>query len=116
MNIVVTAPKVCDLFHKVQKIQRAFWSLKRKPKNLKVGEIMWIVQSGAVIGGFRIRKIVFGKNSVKGAYGPNPSKTWRLWFSEVISDDELVEMGILDKNYEGTIKVRGFQGFRYQWW
>ena len=100
--------------HKVENPFDSFWTFKRKPTKLKVGDIVWVVKDGVVLGGFHVRKITFSKNPVKDAFGHNPSNVWRVWFGGLIEDDELVEMGILDENYEPTIKVRGFQGFRYQ--
>lgn len=116
MNIVVTSPKTVDLMHKVEAPSESFWSLKRRPKKLKVGDVVWIVKNGYVVGGFSVRKIVFAKNPVRNAVGHNPSEVWRIWFGELIDDVELQEYGILDEKGDPQIKVRGFQGFRYQWW
>jgi len=116
MNIVVTSPKGIDIMHKVRNPYDSFWTLKRKPKNLKKGDIVWIVKDGRVIGGFYVGRIAYAKNPVRDAIGHNPSGVWRIWFDGLIEEDELVEMGILNENYEGLIEVRGFQGFRYQWW
>lgn len=116
MNIVVTSPKDVDIKHKVDAYRDSFWSLKRRPKKLKVGDILWIVKNGFVVGGFYIRKIVYGKNPVRDAVGHNPAESWRLWFRCLVPDQELEQKGIIDETGDPLIKVRGFQGFRYQWW
>lgn len=116
MNIVVTSPKGTDIMHKIRNPYDSFWVLKRKPKNLKKGDIVWVVKDGVVLCGFYVGRIVYAKHQLKKALWYNPSHIWRIWFDGVISEDELVEMGILDENCEGVIKVKGFQGFRYQWW
>lgn len=115
-NIVVTSPKGTDLMHKIENPYDSFWTFKRKPKKLKVKDIVWVVKDGTVFVGFTVRKIVFSKNSVKYARGHNPSNVWRVWFECRIDEEELQEMGILDEDWEPTIKIKGFQGFRYQWW
>lgn len=116
MNIVVTSPKGADLTHKVKKPWDSFWSLKRRPKKLRVGDIVWVVKNGRVVGGFYVRMIVHAKNPVKHASGHNPPDCWRLWFSDTVPDNELERFGVIDKKGEPLIKIRGFQGFRYQWW
>jgi len=116
MNIVVTSPKTVDITHKVEDPYNSFWSLKRRPKKLKVGDIVWIVVKGAVVGGFTIRKIIRAKNPVRDAIGHNPSDCWRIWFEENVDYNELVEHKVLSSDGDFLIEVRGFQGFRYQWW
>lgn len=116
-NIVVTSPKGRDLMHKIEDARNSFWSLKRKPKRLSVGDIVWVVKYGAVHCGFYVRKIVRAKNPLRNVVGHNPADCWRIWFNSLIPEDDLVDMGILDgEDYNPLIKVKGFQGFRYQWW
>jgi len=102
--------------HKVEDAANSFWSFKRKPKQLNVGDILWIVKNGAVVGGFYIRKIGFGRRPVKNASGHNPINCWRVWFSGIVPEQELEDMGIIGETGDPLIEVRGFQGFRYQWW
>ena len=116
MNIVVTSPKNQDLLHKVEDPFHSFWSLKKRPKQLKVGDIVWVVKNGRVVAGFLIRKIVHAKKPVRNAIGHNPEDCWRIWFGGLIPDDELEELGVLDERGNPRIEVKGFQGFRYQWW
>lgn len=117
MNIVVTSPKTVDIMHKLEDPSNSFWSLKRRPKKLKVGDIVWIVKNGRVIAGFYIRKIVYSKLPVKYAIGHNPPGCWHIWFSGLVPDQELEEeFGVIDEKGNAIIGVKGFQGFRYQWW
>lgn len=116
MNIVVTSPKTTDIVHKMKDPYNSFWSLKRRPKKLNAEDIVWIVKNGYIIGGFRVRKILHAKHPVKYATGHNPSDCWRIWFDSLVGDDELLYYGVLDKEGNSTIKIKGFQGFRYQWW
>lgn len=116
MNIVVTSPKTVDLTHKVRNAPEAFWSFKRRPTKLKNGDVVFIVKNGYVVTGFYVRSIVYAKHPVKYAFGHNPSDCWRVWFRSVVPDEELEDLGVLDEKGSPQIKIRGFQGFRYQWW
>ena len=117
MNIVVTSPKDVDFEHKLDDIENSFWTLPRKPKNFKCGEIIWIIKNGVIVGGFYVRQIEKISQPVEDAVGHNPANGYRFWFECEIGEDEAVENGILDGNtFDFLIKCRGFQGFRYQWW
>lgn len=116
MNIVVTSPKTQDLTHKSRNPYDSFWSLKKRPKNLIIGEIVWVVKNGRIVCGFYIRKIVYAKHPIKYAEGHNPSESWHIWFGGLVPDEFLEKHGILDSQGNPCIFVKGFQGFRYQWW
>ena len=112
----MTSPKQEDILHKVENPQDSFWTFKRKPTKLKVSDIVWVVKNGFIVGGFYVRRIVYAQNPVRYAFGHNPVNVWRVWFSGIVPDEELEEFGILDEKGNPKIKIKGFQGFRYQWW
>jgi len=117
LNIVVTSPKDADLSHKLDDVENSFWSLAHQPKNFKVGEIIWIVKDGHVVGGFYVKTIEKIDSALEDAEGHNPCKGYRFWFEAEVDDYTLVDFGVLDKNtLDLAIKCKGFQGFRYQWW
>jgi hypothetical protein len=116
MNIVVTSPKDTDLMHKLDDIENSFWTLHSKPKNFKAGEVIWIVKDGDVVGGFYVRQIEKISKALEDAEGHNPSQGYRFWFDSEVSEDDCVAYGVLSEHGDFLVKVRGFQGFRYQWW
>jgi len=116
-NVVVTSPQNMDLEHKLDDPHNSFWTFYRKPKKLQVDDIVWVVKNGHVVGGFYVRQIVFAKEPIRNAEGHNPGNCWRVWFDSQVDEDTCIEQGVLSQDTtEFLINVRGFQGFRYQWW
>jgi hypothetical protein len=108
MDIVVTIPKreYANDDKETECLQSnpndlQFWCMKKIPKKLKGGDRIYFVKNGSV------------ESSMRFLYEDNGTShcdvTERDWNGHNLYMDDL-------RYEDGTIKTKGFQGFRYRWW
>lgn len=79
-----------------------FWTFKRFPKNLNVGDRIYFVKNNKIESSMRVIRIPDYVQEVCEVTG----RTW---------EGKFVYMN--DLRYENLpFEVKGFQGFRYKWW
>ena len=107
MDIVVTIPKseyknddMETEFLLANHSAYQFWSLKRKPKHLKIEDRVYFVKNNKIESSMKVFEI---EECTENIY----DVTGRVWKS----DYTLFLHDLREENFD--IKVKGFQGFRY---
>jgi hypothetical protein len=79
-----------------------FWVMKRLPKDLNIGDRVYFVKNGFVESSMKV--VTIKKDTEQQCDVTN-----RVWNGNCIYMNDL-------KYEDGSIKIKGFQGFRYKWW
>jgi len=96
MDVMVTLPKSRGgLEHLYDKAfafgMEPYWEFRRRPKNLEIGDRLFVICDGALRGSFDVYEILHEEG---------------MWYA-YLSDW---------KPIEPPIPMKGFQGFRYMYW
>lgn len=109
MDIVVTIPKseykndnLETEYLKNNPDAYQFWTFKRFPTKLKVGDRVYFVKNNKIESSMRIIRIPEYTQEVCEVTG-------RVWEGKFVYLNDLKKENI-------NISVKGFQGFRYRWW
>jgi hypothetical protein len=79
-----------------------FWTFKRLPTRLHVGDRIYFVKNNKIESSMRVIRIPENSREICETIG-------RVWEGKFVY--------INDLRYENLdFKVKGFQGFRYRWW
>lgn len=110
MDIVVTIPKSeyknDDLETKEMNEfgYQQFWTLAKTPKKLCIGDRVYFVKYAKIESSMRVI-------SIENDASKSCETTGRTWHGacQITMDSLRDETGL-------SVKVKGFQGFRYKWW